>query len=181
MWIRMTLGIGILTLPVFVKVYGAFTGLFIILFSSVINYITYVFIFRASYFTGQLNYPDLIQHLLGKNCLKIFRVTYMLDVCSTVMIYCIVSWNLFEYCLWFFGLSKDEWILNKETLQYNENNPEIITMRYIFFLCVFLVTIPLFLKKSMDDLQIITVLYLAVLFLLVIWLLLELPFFVSAY
>lgn len=52
MWIRMTLGIGILTLPVFVKTYGAITGLLIIIFSGFINYVTYIFIFRASYYSG---------------------------------------------------------------------------------------------------------------------------------
>lgn len=112
MWIRMTLGIGVLTLPSFVKIYGAFLGLFIIAISAVINYLTYVFIFKASYYTGKFNYSDLIKTLLGHNTLKIFRVTYMLDVCSTVMIYCIVSWNLFEYCLSFFNYTRPEWILD---------------------------------------------------------------------
>lgn len=65
MWIRMTLGIGILTLPSFVKIYGAFTGLMIIILSAMINYLTYAFIFDASYYSGQLNYPSLIKKLLG--------------------------------------------------------------------------------------------------------------------
>lgn len=53
MWIRMTLGIGILTLPYFVKVYGAVLGLLIIILSAILNYITYVFIFEASYYSGK--------------------------------------------------------------------------------------------------------------------------------
>ena len=76
----------------------------------------------------------------------------MLDVGSTVMIYCIVSWSLFKYCLWFIGLTKDNWITNQDTLEFNENLWEIMIMRYSFFLLIFLITIPLFLKKSMDDL-----------------------------
>lgn len=54
-------------------------------------------------------------------------------------------------------------------------------MRYVFFACVFFVTIPLFLKKSMDDLQLITVFYLLFLFLLILWIFVELPFFAMAY
>lgn len=152
MWIRMTLGIGILTLPHFVKIYGAIPGLIIIALSAMINYLTYIFIFRASYFTGQLNYPSLIKTLLGDKAYYVFRITYMLDVCSTVMIYCIVSWNLFEYCLIFFNLCKDEWIDDPKILSYKEWHPEVIMMRFIFFAMVFILTIPLFLKKSMDDL-----------------------------
>ena len=65
MWIRMTLGIGILVLPSFVMTYGAITGIFMILIASIVNYITYVLIFNASYFTGKKSYPDLIKKLLG--------------------------------------------------------------------------------------------------------------------
>lgn len=57
----MTLGIGILVLPSFVMTYGAVTGVFMILLAAIINYITYVLIFNASYFTGKKSYPDLIK------------------------------------------------------------------------------------------------------------------------
>ena len=110
MWIRMTLGIGILTLPKYVMVYGAATGVLLIILSAFINYLAYRLIFNATFYTGKKSYPLLIRELLGETVYKIFRVTYMLDVCSTVMIYTIVSWNLFEYCLYFFGLYKQEWI-----------------------------------------------------------------------
>lgn len=76
----------------------------------------------------------------------------MLDICSTIMLYTIVSWNLFEYSLWFFNLAKDEWIKNKENLLYDESNPEVIRLRIIFFTIVFIITIPLFLKKTLDSL-----------------------------
>lgn len=105
MWIRMTLGIGILTLPYFVKVFGANLGLLIIIFSAILNYLTYTYIFEASYYTGKQNFFELIETLLGKRILWVFRITYMCDVCSTIMIYAIVSWNLFEYCLWFVGIT----------------------------------------------------------------------------
>ena len=60
MWVRMTLGIGILVLPDFVKTYGALMGILMIFLAAIINYITYVLIFNASYFTGKKSYPDLI-------------------------------------------------------------------------------------------------------------------------
>jgi len=56
MWIRMTLGIGILTLPKYVKTYGLVIGVFLIIVCSVINYLTYKFIFHASHLTGEKTY-----------------------------------------------------------------------------------------------------------------------------
>jgi len=53
MWVRMTLGIGILTLPFYIKTYGANLGLIILILSALINYYTYVYIFEASYYTGK--------------------------------------------------------------------------------------------------------------------------------
>lgn len=116
MWIRMTLGIGILTLPKYVMGYGAITGVILIILSALINYWAYVLIFNATFYTGKKSYPLLIKELLGYKIYNIFKVTYMLDVCSTVMIYTIVSWNLFEYCLYFFGMYKKDWILVPETI-----------------------------------------------------------------
>ena len=184
MWIRMTLGIGILTLPNYVKVYGLITGSSFIILSACINYMAYSFIFQSTYRTGKTTYPDLIKTLLGNKFHKIFQVTFMLDVCSTVMIYCIISWNLFEYMIYFFKIGEShykEWIENFDTIQFRENNETIMTMRYIFFLSIFLITIPLFLKKTLDSLQSVTVMFLAVLFILVFYILGELPFFYSAY
>ena len=53
MWIRMTLGIGILTLPNYVKKYGALSGIGLLILSAIINYLTYTFIFTASFVTGK--------------------------------------------------------------------------------------------------------------------------------
>lgn len=41
------------------------------------------------------------------------------------MIYAIVSWNLFEYCLWFFNFAKYEWIDDFNTLEFKENHPTV--------------------------------------------------------
>lgn len=181
MWIRMTLGIGILTLAYFFKVFGANLGLIILICSSLINYQTYLDIFEASYYTGKQNFPELIKELLGKRILKIFRVTYMIDLVSSIMIYSIVSWNLFEYCLWFFSLTKPEWILDTNKVNFDENHHEIRMIRYIFFTCMFFFTIPLFLKRSLDDFQLITALFLLFLAILSCWIIIELPFFYLAY
>lgn len=67
------------------------------------------------------------------------------------------------------------------TIKYDEDNPQVRNIRYIFFFSIFILTIPLFLRKSLDDLQIITVMFLAFLFALCLWILSELPFFYYNY
>lgn len=184
MWIRMTLGIGILTLPFYIMQYGALTGMLVIAIAATINLLTYRFIFEASFFTDKKNYADLIEELLGTKILRVFRVTFMLDITSTMMIYCIVSWNLFEYILYFFKIGEDqwgEWFININKVQFNENNPTIFKIRGAFLYSVFLITIPLFLKKNLDALQKITIGYLFALFLLVFIILCEVPFFKMGY
>lgn len=184
MWIRMTLGIGILTLPNYVKVYGAITGGTLIILSALINYLAYIFIFQSTYRTGKTTYPDLIKTLLGNGFHKIFQFTFMADVCSTVMIYSIISWNLFEYIIYFFKIGEShygEWIANLDTLEFREDNGTVMLVRYLFFAIVFVITIPFFLKKSLDSLQWVTILFLSVLGMLVIDIFVELPFFASAY
>ena len=53
MWVRMTLGIGILTLPKYVMVYGAVLGVIFIFIAALINYWAYVTILRGTYYTGK--------------------------------------------------------------------------------------------------------------------------------
>lgn len=67
------------------------------------------------------------------------------------MIFAIVSWNLFEYCLWFFNLANKEWLDDINTLKFNEQHPTVLKIRYTFFSLVFIITIPLFLKKTFHD------------------------------
>lgn len=119
--------------------------------------------------------------MLGKSIYKIYRITYFLDVGSTVLIYSIVSWSIFEFLMWRLGIAKDSWISDDKKGTFYEYKFLVIVIRIVFFGIIFLTTIPLFLKKKMDDLQIVTALYLCTLFLLIFWILIELPFFYFNY
>ena len=184
MWIRMTLGIGLLTLPFYLKQYGAFTGIIVIIICALVNLQSYYYIFEAVFYSGKKNYPDLIKSVLGNGILTVFRFTFLIDIASAIMIYSVVSWNLLEYIIYFFKIGEehwDEWFINKDTLEFNENNGAIFLIRCVFFYSMFLLTIPLFMKKNLDALQKVTIGYLVSLFVLVLILLIEMPFFSRAY
>ncbi len=181
MWVRMTLGIGILTLPNYLKPYGLITGGILIILSGIINYLTYNFIFIASFETGKNTYSGLIKDLLGENFRKIFQLTYMMDILSTLLIYCITSWNLFSFVMHFFGVWDDRSMYSDyETLELHEYDSRIYPFRILLFTVIFIITIPLFLMKNMDSLQPVTIGYLSLLMVLVVWILLELPFIYSS-
>ena len=89
---------------------------------------------------------------MAKKVYSIFKVTLFVDISSSVMIYYIVSWKLLEFCIPFFDFSHKNSILDPETLNFDETNPELSKIRNMFFSAVFVLTIPLFLKKPMDSL-----------------------------
>lgn len=62
----MSLGIGILILPVYAKFVGLFPAFILISLGAYVNYKTYQFVFEAAYYTKIFNYFDLIENLLGK-------------------------------------------------------------------------------------------------------------------
>ena len=124
MWIRMSLGIGILMISYYTKTFGLIPGIFLITVGVFLNYASYKYIFEAAFYTKKFNYFEIIENLLGKKTLYIFNVTYFLDLSSTVAIYAIITWKLFIHILMFFSIVSDNWLLVPETLELNEENSE---------------------------------------------------------
>ena len=60
MWIRMSLGIGILMLPYYTSKFGILIGILLITIGVFLNYLSYVAIFEASYYTEKFNYFEII-------------------------------------------------------------------------------------------------------------------------
>ena len=52
--------------------------------------------------------------------------------------------------MYFFKLTKDEWFLDKNKVLFNENHPTMRKIRGIFFASIFVITIPLFLRKNLS-------------------------------
>lgn len=155
MWIRLTLGIGILVLPYYIKIYGLMTGTIIILISSVVNYFTYEFIFKAASFTKSTSYTEILEVLFPPWISKIFRFTYFMDLFSTLVIYTLVSYDIFKIVLVKYGIFEsyyEEWIENKDVMSFNESHPQVIMLRVIYFICLYLITFPIFLLRSLNKL-----------------------------
>lgn len=96
---------------------------------------------------------------------------------SFVVVNSIFGYKLFEYLLNSFGLIKDSWVVDAYKNEFNEYAPGLFLIRTIYFIVIFLVTIPLLLKKDLESLKNTTKFFVVTLLFLIFVILIESPFF----
>lgn len=180
-WIRITMGIGVFAVPFFMTKMGGLLGLITIFVAGIINYKSFIYIFEASEYTGINNFSSIVEKLLPKWILKIFQVTMFLELVSIMLLYTLASWNLFEFFAYYIGFFKEEWLVNKNTLKFDEYNLNVFLWRLAFFFIVFIISFRNLLKKTMESTRIISLFFVISLFTLLIYLLIQAPFFRSYY
>lgn len=180
-FLRLSLGAGIFTLPHYVGCYGYILGAVLILAASLINVNSYFDIIEAADESKSANYFDFVNDYLGPIMLKIFKFTYIVDLSATVIGVLVVCYNLFQFCMGFMGLTKPEWYEDIETGKWNESYPEVIKWRGIFLGVIIFLSIYFLLKKDLFMLQNVNYCVMLALAALVIWSLGEFGFFWNAY
>lgn len=180
-WIRMTMGIGVMTLPKYFSALGILTGNIMLLFACLLCYLSFRFIFQCSVAKNITQFKDLVAHFLPPWIEKCFKVTLTCDYIIFFIVYSVVSWNLFEYLLYFIGLTKDDWLDDPKTITFKEYHPEVIVLRVCFFTVIYLALIFLLLKKSLESLKYVSIVFLTVMISLIVFITLELPGFYNHY
>lgn len=175
--VRMTVGVGILTLPVYLKELGGLMGIFFLLMAAVFSYMFYSFLVDVSNETGIYDFVLLINTLCSKPMQKIFRYSYFLDIFTMPILITILSWNIFEYLLVFMGFAHDDWFKNKDNFTFNEYHPQVLVIRLIYCVVIYLVMLPLMFKKDLGTLQKFGNLFLFFLLVLLVIIFAEMPFF----
>ncbi len=107
------MGIGGFAVPFYMTELGWLTGIIFVIIAGTINFLTFMIIFEMSDKKKINTYPDLVQSILGDTVFKIFRVTMLVEFLSVALLYCLASWNLFQYFGYYVGLFKEEWFINK--------------------------------------------------------------------
>ena len=161
-WIRINLGIGILTLPFFVQRVGVFYGVVMLFLAAVFTYFCNAFLFEAMHKGKIEDYHSLVAFFLPKWIGHVFKWTLFIDLFSVVIVYMVFSWNQLEFLMFSCHLYKQQWIKDEEKILYYEYSSWVFFIRFAFFTLQFVVLIPFLLKKSLDSLQKITFLYLFV-------------------
>lgn len=177
LWMRMTMGVGVLTLPYYMSQFGILFGCLILLMCSLLTYFSCKFIFEATDVSNVTDYITLIEKMLSKRVYKIFRFTYFIDLMFPILVYTIFSWSLYENLLYSFGFMKEEWVEDHRKLTFKEFSPEVYLRRAVYFGILFLAQIPLMLQKSLKAFKPISMVFLATLGILIMWILCEMPFF----
>ena len=147
LWIRMTMGVGILTLPALMQVFGMVGGIVCLFLGFCMCLFSYRFIFEAALTTEITDYSEIVNHYMPTFISKIFRITYFIDMISFGVVYSVFGYKLFMYLLYSVNLTKDEWIINEDTLDFDNYNPSLFLLRTIYFIVLYIILIPLLLKK----------------------------------
>ena len=95
----------------------------------------------------------------------------------------LVCWNFFQYLLFFvkiFYTQFYQWIRNPNTLEFDESHPNVVQLRFFFFLGFFLINIPLFSRSRLFFFKYINLGFLLSFFVLIFWTMIEAPLFYSS-
>lgn len=180
-WVRMTTGIGIMSLPFYVKQLGMVVGLVLIILAGVLSYFSFKYIFESQYTSGKKDMVLIIKEYLPDWIGTIYSYTLIIDVLSVLTIYLVVSWNLLTYIMYFLKIAKPDWIKNHDTIEYYEYNKEVFIIRIIFIHIVYIILIPFLLKRSLEKLRFISNGFITILFLLIVVMLIQMGFFFNKY
>jgi amino acid permease len=175
--VRMTVGVGILTLPSYLKNFGGVLGIFVLSLAAFISYLVYSFIVDVSNETGIYDYVLLTKLYCNKYVQSIFRYTYFIDVFSMPILITILSWNIVEYLMAFSGIAKDDWYTDISTYTFNEYHPIVWKIRLVYCVAIYLIMLPFMFKKDLGSLQKVGNIFLVFLLFLCLVILIEMPFF----
>lgn len=175
--IRMTVGVGILTLPVYLMELGGLMGILFLMLAAFFSYTFYSFLVDVSNETGIYDFVLLINTLCSKPIQKIFRYTYFIDIFSMPIFITILSWNIFEYLMVFMGFARDDWFKDRDSFKFNEYHPQVLLIRLVYCVVIYLVMLPLMFKKDLGTLQKFGNLFLFFLLVLIVLIFAEMPFF----
>lgn len=180
-WVRMTMGIGVMTLPYYFSQLGIVLGNIMLFFAAILCYLSYRFVFAASTEHNLKDYKEMVAALCPNWIAQIFKFSLTIDYLIFFIVYSVVSWNLFCYIMVFLGLVQPEWLADPDKLIFNEYHPTVFLIRVCFFVVVYLILVPLLLQKSLENLKYISMIFLLNMIILLIFICAELPGFYHFY
>ena len=181
-WMRFTIGCGVFCLPQLFQRTGIPMALVLLTFAIVASYMSFRFIFQASVAANLKDYKQLVLHYLPKVHGSIFSVTLSIDYLSSFVIYSCVSWQLFTTIYDIFIPFSDDKFDKKKPIKdrvLDQYHPTIFLMRAGYFVVIFLLMIGLLLKKSLESLKFLSIMYLGVLLSIIAFIFCQLPSYYS--
>ena len=176
-FIRLCIGVGILTLPYYMRVFGGLLGGLIFLLAAYVNYLMYAYLIEVGNKTGLQDYIILTKRFTPVIIQKLFKFTYLFDLTSTVFFTQIIVFNMFQYLLSFTNLPPDDWYEDKELLKFKTYYGPVFLMRFIYNIVSVLLLLPFLFKPDLGALKTLNNNFLLVLIFLCSFIFIEMGFF----
>lgn len=182
-WVRMTTGIGVMALPYYIAQLGLLMGSLILILAGTMCYFSFKYIFVAQILTGKKDLVQIARKFIPSWMCSIYSYTLIIDIFSAMMIYTVVSWNILSYLLVIFNLYKEDWVDKSVTdnTVLNDYHKEVLLIRVGFLHLMFFCLIPLFLKRSLEKLKIVSQIFMVSLIFIIVILLCQTPLFYKMY
>ena len=155
--------------PIAFRTYGIYAGIVLLLASNIINFLTCKFIYEASEFIRDNNYLKIIGVLLGERFVRVAKFTFLMDYFSNYMISILMGWNIAQYILVCQGFIDPGAIINKDTLEINPYDRQVLNYRFVFLALVFVIYTPIISGKNQELMKLIMIGYLAAFFAFVLF------------
>ena len=152
-FMRMSMGIGIFLLPYCIADCGALFGGILLVIAAFVNYLCFTAIYDVSEETRAISLQGLVQKLMGRGFKKIFVISLIFDHISTILIYLVISWRIFEVLGFLFNFFEKAWLIDIPHIKYDENNEEVRLIRAAFFCVIFVISLPSLLKNRIEHLR----------------------------
>lgn len=176
-FIRLCVEVGIFTLPYFMKVYGGLVGIILFFTASFVNYLCYTYLAEVGNETNTNNFVDLVKLLTPGWVLKVFKVTYFIDLVTGISFPMVVLYNLSLFLMSFTGFVPKEWYQNVNTMELKHYYGPVFLSRFVYFVVIVTCMLPFILIKDYSGLQRITKYYILVLGVLCVYIFSEMYFF----
>ena len=178
-FVRLCLGLGVFVVPYYASDYGLLMGLFVVLIAGLINYCTFIIIYQSSEVSKKETLPGIVDKILGKKMGTIFRYVILFEMIGVMIIYAITCWQLYQKFMYEFGYFKKEWAIDQRTMEFPQYKTEVLLYRLFFFIAIFVLSIKLLFKKSMENQRFVSTSYIVVMVAILGFLLFQTPFYVK--
>lgn len=118
----------------------------------------------------------LVETQLPKPFSAAFKVFHLLELFGIFTLICITSWDLFKFFCNFLGLTRQEWLEDKQKMEWSEYHPQVFLLRGLYFGVLFILSLPFMFIKQISQQKAISLCFITTLIVTLILFSIENPF-----
>lgn len=155
--------------PIVIKEFGYVLGAVFLVLTCILTYFLCAFIMDAFHDSQIKDYLNMIHYYLGNKGYYWACFTFISDYFSTYIIGIMLGQNIFLFLAYYMGFIGDEAVTNDKLLLFDLYNPVVKKLRIYFCLACLIILTPLFLKKHLSGIKVITIVSFTCIILIVVY------------